>query len=108
LAERADIVIHLAHLTHTVAGMAAAAGRQWERATDHYDTAMQQAAEIPHVPEQPQVRYWYARMLLDRDEPGDREKARGLLVEAIAQYREIGMPKHLELAEELLSGAGRE
>ena len=108
LADRANIVIHLAHLTHTVAGMAAAAGRQWQRATDHYDTAMQQAAEMPHVPEQPQVRYWYARMLLDRDEHGDREKAREFLTEAIDLYREIGMPKHLELAEELLGGAGPE
>ena len=41
-------------------------------------------------------------MLLDRNEPGDREKARGLLTEAIDLY---GMPKHLEMAEELLAGA---
>ena len=35
--------------------------------------------------------------------PGDREKARELLTEAIDLYREIGMPKHLEMAEELLA-----
>ena len=34
--------------------------------------------------------------------PGDREKARELLNEAIAMYREIGMPKHLEIAQALL------
>ena len=34
-----------------------------------------------------------------------REKARELLTEAIDLYREIGMPKHLEMAEELLAGA---
>jgi hypothetical protein len=41
-------------------------------------------------------------MLIDRDGPGDREKARGLLTEAIEGYRRIGMPKHLEMAEALL------
>jgi hypothetical protein len=45
-------------------------------------------------------------MLLDRDGPGDREKARTLLTEAIAMYRQIGMPKHIEIAEALLAKAG--
>jgi hypothetical protein len=35
------------------------------------------------------------------DAPG-RDKARGLLREAIAMYRRIGMPKHVEVAEGLL------
>ena len=48
------------------------------------------------------MRRWYARMLIDRDGPGDREKARALLAEAIAMYREIGMPKHVEMAQALL------
>ena len=55
------------------------------------------------VIEQPEVRRWYARMLIDRDAPGDREKARELLTEAVAMYRRIGMPKHVEMAEALLS-----
>ena len=90
-------------LLHTAAGMAAAAGGQWEKAEEHYRTALRQAHELPHVVEQPEVRRWYARMLLDRDGPGDREKARQLLTEAIAMYRQIGMPKHVEMAEALLS-----
>ena len=48
------------------------------------------------------MRRWYARMLIDRDGPGDRDKARELLTEAIAMYRKIGMPKHVEMAEALL------
>jgi hypothetical protein len=52
--------------------------------------------------EQPEVRRWYARMLIDRNAPGDRDKARELLTEAIAMYRRIGMPKHIEMAEALL------
>jgi hypothetical protein len=33
----------------------------------------------------------YARMLLQRDQPGDREQARALIAEALATYRELGM-----------------
>jgi class 3 adenylate cyclase/tetratricopeptide (TPR) repeat protein len=89
-------------LLQTVAGMAVAAGEQWEVAEEHYQTALHQAHELPVVVEQPDVRRWYARMLIDRDAPGDRNKARELLTEAIAMYRRIGMPKHIEMAEALL------
>ncbi len=41
-------------------------------------------------------------MLIERDAPGDRDKARQLLTEAIAMYRKIGMPKHVEMAGALL------
>jgi hypothetical protein len=34
--------------------------------------------------------------------PGDRENARELLDEAIDGYRTLGMPRHLEMAKELL------
>ncbi len=54
-------------LLQTVAGMAAAAGGHWEKAEEHYRTALRQAHEIPHNIEQPEVRRWYARMLIDRD-----------------------------------------
>jgi class 3 adenylate cyclase/tetratricopeptide (TPR) repeat protein len=89
-------------LLQSLAGMAAAAGGQWEKAEEHYETALRQAHELPHVVEQPEVRRWYARMLIDRNLPGDRDKARELLTEAIAMYRQIGMPKHVEMAEEML------
>ena len=44
-------------------------------------------------------------MLLDRDAPGDRERARTLLGEAIELYKAIGMPKHVEIAERMLERA---
>jgi class 3 adenylate cyclase/tetratricopeptide (TPR) repeat protein len=91
-------------LLQTVAGMAASAGGQWEKAEEHYRTALRQAHELPVVSEQPEVRRWYARMLIDRNGPGDREKARELLTEAVSMYRRIGMPKHVEMAEALLGG----
>ena len=48
------------------------------------------------------MRRWYAQMLLDRNAAGDRDKARTLLGEAVDQYRTIGMPKHLAMAEGML------
>jgi class 3 adenylate cyclase/tetratricopeptide (TPR) repeat protein len=101
---RALLIDTAGGLLQTVAGIAAAAGRQWEKAEEHYRTALGQAHDLPRVIEQPEVRRWYARMLIDRDAPGDREKARQLLTEAIAMYRRIGMPKHVEMAEEMLEG----
>ena len=90
-------------LLQTVAGMAAAAGKQWEEAEQHYQTALRQALDLPAVMEQAEVRRFYACMLIDRDGPGDRDKARELLTEAIEGYRRIGMPKHVEMAEALLT-----
>jgi class 3 adenylate cyclase/tetratricopeptide (TPR) repeat protein len=101
-------------LLQTVAGMAAAAGGQWEKAEEHYQMALRQAHDLPAIMEQPEVRRWYARMLIDRDAPGDpstgsgrdRERARELLTEAVAMYRRIGMPKHVEMAEAMLGEVG--
>ena len=90
-------------ILQTVAGISAMAGRQWEKAEKHYKTALRHAHEIPHKIEQPEVRRWYAHMLIERNGAGDKEKARALLTEAIEMYREIGMPKHLEIAGELLA-----
>jgi hypothetical protein len=39
----------------------------------------------------------------DEAAPGDRDKARQPLTEAIPMYRQIGMPKHMEMAGALLS-----
>ncbi len=89
----------------TVAGIAASSGGQWEKAEKHYQEALRLAHDLPVVIAQPEIRRWYARMLLDRDEAGDRDKARELLTEAVAMYRKIGMPKHVEMAEALASEA---
>jgi len=92
-----------AGLVQTVAGIAASAAQLWDLAEEHFETALKQAHELPHVIEQPEARRWYARMLIERNETGDKEKARTLLTEAIAMFSKIGMPKHLEMAEELLA-----
>ena len=90
-------------LWQMLAGMAAGAGQQWTDAEDHFETALRQAHTLPHKIAQPEVRRWYAWMLLDRNQPGDMEKARTLLNEAIEMYSAIGMPKHVELTKRLLA-----
>ena len=92
------------HLTESLAGIAAAAGREWTNAREHFETALRQAYEIPFRSEQAEVRRWYAQMLLDRNAPGDREKARTMLGEVVEMYGAIGMPRHLEIAREMLKG----
>ncbi len=99
------VIDWLPSLLEKSAGIAAACGHQWAVAEQHFDTSLRQAHDLPHRIEQPEVRRWYAWMLLERDAPGDRERARVLLNEAIAMYRDIGMPKHLEIAEVLLATA---
>ena len=92
-------------LTETFAGIASAAGAQWDSAEPHFETALQQAHDIPSRISQPETRRWYAWMLIERDAQGDRDKARTLLTEAIELYRTIGMPKHVEIAERMLERA---
>jgi serine/threonine protein kinase/tetratricopeptide (TPR) repeat protein len=99
------VLMGCVNLLQRCAGIAAAAGERWDEAEEHFETALRQAHEIPVRIEQPEVRRWYAWMLIDRDGPGDRDKARTLLEEAIDAYTEIGMPKHVEMAEALLAKA---
>ena len=83
-------------------GLAAAAIGKYDEAETFFRDALEEAERIPIKLEQPEVRRWYAKMLIDRDGPGDREKARELLEEALDGYRTLGMPRHLEMAKELL------
>jgi tetratricopeptide (TPR) repeat protein len=93
-------------LLDTLAGISAGCGGNWDKAEEHFQTALRRAEEMPHIIEQPEARRFYARMLLDRNAPGDREKARQLLNEAIEMYRRIGMPKHIEMSEAMLGQFG--
>jgi hypothetical protein len=73
------------------AGMAAAAGRDWRNAEAHYEKALTLAKDLPHRVDQARVRYWYARMLLDRSEPGDCDRAQSLLDDARKLSEEMGL-----------------
>ena len=101
--ETGTVVSWIGHrLMQTVAGIAAAAGEQWEQSETHYQTALTQAHEIPFRSEQPEVRRWYAQMLVDRNAAGDRDKARTMLMEAVETYDQIGMPRHVGMAKDTL------
>lgn len=89
-------------LVQTTAGIAAAAAKQWGQSQDHFETALKQAREIPHVIEQPEVRRWYAQMLMERGREGDLDKALTLLGEATDLYHKIDMPRHLGIAQGLM------
>jgi tetratricopeptide (TPR) repeat protein len=88
-------------MPHLSAGIAAACGEQWDAAEDHYRTGLHHAHALPHRMLQPELRRWYARMLVDRNGPGDHDKARTLLGEAIEMYHTIGMPRHVDMAKDL-------
>ncbi len=92
-----------AMMPETAAGISAAAGRQWDNAAAHFETALRYAEDVPHKLEQPQVRYWYAKMLVGRGEEGDHEKARSLLDKSVSEFTALGMPRHLEMAQALIA-----
>jgi len=93
----------MSRFTQTIAGVAAAAARQWDAAEEHFQIAMQQAESFPNRLEQTEIRRFHAMMLMDRAAPGDREKAQTLLREAPESYTQIGMPRHIEMARALLN-----
>ena len=106
-------------------GLLAATMRRWDDAQQHFEDALETNTRMRARPWVAHTQRDYARMLIDRarsehPEPAcpsgrrvegrpsrssgaDLEKAHQLLTEAIAMYRQIGMPKHVEMAETLLS-----
>ncbi len=95
------VATHPFELTERIAGMAATAGGLWEDAEKHFQNALRQAKEIPHLPEQGEVRRWYAKMLNDRNAPEDAERSKVLLSEAQEIFQKIGMLKHQEIVENM-------
>ncbi len=95
-----------ARLMESLAGIAAASANRWQQAEEHFTTALRQAHDLPIKVENPEVRRFYAQMLIDRHGPGDLERAQKLLTEADASYAEIGMPRHSKLVQQMLASCG--
>ncbi len=93
-----------ARLLETIAGIAAAAGRNWETAERHFETAIAVAEALPHAIEAADVRRFYAQMLAERGADGDRDRARALITDAVDRYRRLGMPRHASMTEALREG----
>jgi class 3 adenylate cyclase/tetratricopeptide (TPR) repeat protein len=105
VAERVDVLPILAFdaaLAQRVAGMAAAAAGLWDEAQGHYETARSQSEEFPNRLERAQVLHWYGKMLLDRADPADHERARTMLADALDDYNQFGMPVHAAMTQALL------
>jgi hypothetical protein len=94
-----------ARLLERVAAMAAAAGSRWEVAEAHFAAALEQAATLPHRPEQAHTLRFFGLFLLERDGASNRDRARMLLEQAAAGYRKMRMPRHEAMARELLQRA---
>jgi tetratricopeptide (TPR) repeat protein len=83
-------------------GLLAATMSRWDEAVQHFEYALEMNTRLGARPYLAHTQHGYARMLIDRDASGDRDKAFRLLTEAVAMYGEIGMPKHVEMAERML------
>jgi tetratricopeptide (TPR) repeat protein len=88
--------------THTIAGIAAGAAREWDAAEEHFRTALKQAESFPQRLEAAEILRFHAMMLKDRGAPGDRERARQMIAKALDTYLQIGMSRHIEITRTLL------
>ena len=74
------------------------AARDWDAAERHFAAALATAEALGNRIEQVDLGFWRARMLRDRDGPGDREAAAALMAEVAGRYRDLGLRRHAEVA----------
>jgi class 3 adenylate cyclase len=79
----------------------AATMERWDDAERHFDAALEQNIRMEGVRAVVWTQCFYARMLLARDVPGDRQKALGLLTKAIDTAQPLGMKRAVEACLEL-------
>ncbi|MDQ3986358.1 MAG: AAA family ATPase [Actinomycetota bacterium] len=84
----------------SVAGLAAAAGRQWDAAEEHFTRAMQLADNLDLQVERLDTLRFHGMALLEK---GDTERAKNMLESALAGYKSIGIPVYESFTEELLT-----
>jgi len=72
-------------------GILATTTERCEDAELHFEAALAMNARTGALPWLAQTQEDYARMLVARGRPDDRERARELLDAALATYREVGM-----------------
>jgi DNA-binding SARP family transcriptional activator len=74
-------------------GILASVLRRSGEAQRHFESALELNERMGARPWVAQTEHDYARMLLTRDEAGDREQAAQLLARAMTTYRELGMDR---------------
>jgi tetratricopeptide (TPR) repeat protein len=104
LAESGTLVaqFHTCLVSKTVSIAAMAAG-DYDASQRYFDAAVTQADELPYATEQGEVRRWYAKMLIQRDDADDKNRAKTLLQEAITVYERVGMPEHERMVRDMVS-----
>ena len=86
-------------------GMLAATLERWDDAAGHFEDALAMNERMGARPWLAHTQHDYARMLLARDGPGDRERAQELLDQALATYRDLGMESYAASAGALLEAS---
>ncbi len=87
-------------------GLLATLLSRYEDAEKHFERALEMNARIRARIWVAHTQHHYARMLVARDAPGDREKAAALAAEALATAREVGMKPLAAKVVELQAAAG--
>jgi tetratricopeptide (TPR) repeat protein len=90
-------------LVEAIAGVAAAAGSDWAAAEEHFELALAEARRTHNQVEEADTLRFRAMMLTDRGRAQDAQTAREDLAAAIEMYEVLGMPRHIQLARELLN-----
>jgi tetratricopeptide (TPR) repeat protein len=72
-------------------GVVASTLSRWQDAERHFEDALQANGRMGARPWLAHAQHEYARMLLTRDEPGDRGRASRLLASCLGAFRELGM-----------------
>jgi class 3 adenylate cyclase/tetratricopeptide (TPR) repeat protein len=83
----------------TLAGIAATAAERWDEAEDFFRRSIELVESLPLRLEQPEAYRFYARMLLKRDDTGDRANADTYIAKAIEGYASRGMHRHVTLTQ---------
>jgi hypothetical protein len=94
---------------HYPAGLLASCLYRWEEAERHFEGALAMNERLEARPWVVRTRRGWAAMLLDRDAPGDRERAAELIAAGRAEAEQLGMARELvrfeRLAERMESAA---
>jgi class 3 adenylate cyclase len=83
-------------LVPRVIAMLDAVSRRWDDATTYFEKALGLARRLGYRLELAATLFWYAKMRLARDAPGDAEAATAMLNEALQLYQDMGLPQRVE------------
>ncbi len=90
-------------ISERIAGMTAATAGLFGEAERHLTEATRIAADAPNFLDAPHVNYWFAKMLVDRGRPGDRDEAITRAALARDEFARRSCPPYVAMAEALLA-----